>query len=348
MPRSAPNRVADGELDRRDDGLAGLDLGQIEQIVDQLGQVLGRLADEPDLLLLLRRQLAVACAPAAAATAPGSNSAACGTRGSCSTGSAISARRRAADGRRARRARRRARRRRDWCPAAPGSARCELLLARRSARRAEAASPGSAGGSPRSDRPVRRAASAPPIAAGAGGDQRRARAAGSCPSRPSCPRPARSRSSNASIRRRAPIRPMPMPVADVGTRRGWPADRRCPARCRARRSRSVCAALRRQPEFDAAAAGIFERVARDLRDRGGDARLILRVEAEQLRDLPRPLAGQRRCRSRARSRRQQAHVHAPTCSTAASRPPRHRRARAGNRGTARRRSALGCCAARPG
>ena len=46
-------QVGDAELGRRDHDLAGLDLGEVEQVVDQLGQVLRRLADELDLLLLL-------------------------------------------------------------------------------------------------------------------------------------------------------------------------------------------------------------------------------------------------------------------------------------------------------
>ena len=46
MPRSAPNRSGDLERRRADDDLAGLDLGEVEQVVDQLRQVLGRLADE--------------------------------------------------------------------------------------------------------------------------------------------------------------------------------------------------------------------------------------------------------------------------------------------------------------
>ena len=47
-------QVLDLELDGAHDDLARLDLGQVEEVVHELGQVLGRLADEPDLLLLLR------------------------------------------------------------------------------------------------------------------------------------------------------------------------------------------------------------------------------------------------------------------------------------------------------
>ena len=43
--------------------------------------------------------------------------------------------------------------------------------------------------------------------------------------------------------------------------------------------------------FDAAAAGVVEGVARNFGDSGGDARLILSVEAEQARDLAGALAG---------------------------------------------------------
>ena len=78
------------------------------------------LLDEADLLLLLGGQLAVDALEQQPRRAPGSSSAACGTRGSCSRGSATSSRRRGAGGRPARRARRRARRRRGWCPRARG------------------------------------------------------------------------------------------------------------------------------------------------------------------------------------------------------------------------------------
>ena len=60
MPRSAPNSDVTVNGGRHDDRLARFHLGKVQQIVDQLGQVLGRLADEADLRLLLRRQLAVA------------------------------------------------------------------------------------------------------------------------------------------------------------------------------------------------------------------------------------------------------------------------------------------------
>ena len=45
-----------------------------------------------------------------------------------------------------------------------------------------------------------------------------------------------------------------------------------------------------QPEFDLTAAGIFERIAHDLRHRGCDPRLVLPVEADEFRQPPRPLA----------------------------------------------------------
>ena len=67
MPRSAPNRSRDVELGGPDDDLARLDLGEVEQVVHQLGQVLGRLADEADLRLLLGGQVAVACGRAGGA-----------------------------------------------------------------------------------------------------------------------------------------------------------------------------------------------------------------------------------------------------------------------------------------
>ena len=120
MPRSAPNRCADVELDRPHVDLAGLDLGEVEQVVDQLRQRVGRLADERRPGAPARRSGRRRCARAAAATAPGSSSAACGTRGSCWRGSASSSRRRGAGGRPSRRARHRARPRRGWCPRARG------------------------------------------------------------------------------------------------------------------------------------------------------------------------------------------------------------------------------------
>ena len=43
-------------------------------------------------------------------------------------------------------------------------------------------------------------------------------------------------------------------------------------------------------ELDAAATGVGEGIASDLGDRGGNPCLVLAVEAEQPRDLPRPLA----------------------------------------------------------
>ena len=46
-------------LDRGHDDLAGFNFGEIEQVVDELGQIFRRLADEVNLFLLLGRQLAV-------------------------------------------------------------------------------------------------------------------------------------------------------------------------------------------------------------------------------------------------------------------------------------------------
>ena len=60
-------------LDRGHDDLAGLDLGEVEEVVDELGQALGGLADELDLALLLRRQFAVGASEQQAGQAPGSS-----------------------------------------------------------------------------------------------------------------------------------------------------------------------------------------------------------------------------------------------------------------------------------
>ena len=60
MPRSALNRSPTSNSTGSHLDLAGFDLGEIEQIVDQLGQVLGCLAHEPHLRFLLCRQRTVA------------------------------------------------------------------------------------------------------------------------------------------------------------------------------------------------------------------------------------------------------------------------------------------------
>ena len=60
VPRRASNRSATSNVSGRIDGLAGLDLRQVQQVVDQRREALGRLADEADFLLLLGRQLAAA------------------------------------------------------------------------------------------------------------------------------------------------------------------------------------------------------------------------------------------------------------------------------------------------
>ena len=94
MPRSAPNSSATSNSVGSTIDLAGLDLGEVEQVVDQLEQALGRRAR----CSATCRSCSVGerrrrCGRAAAATAPGSSSAACGTRGSCSRGTASSSRR---------------------------------------------------------------------------------------------------------------------------------------------------------------------------------------------------------------------------------------------------------------
>ena len=86
-PQHAAQRAeqaADLERRRPDLDLAGFDLGEIEQVVDQIRQLLRRLADVEQLVLLARGGR-----PAvrrAGSSAPGSSSPASGTRGSCSRG----------------------------------------------------------------------------------------------------------------------------------------------------------------------------------------------------------------------------------------------------------------------
>jgi hypothetical protein len=58
-PSQRAEEVLDLERDRTHDRLARLDLGQVQEVVHELRQVLGRLAHEPDLLLLLGREVAV-------------------------------------------------------------------------------------------------------------------------------------------------------------------------------------------------------------------------------------------------------------------------------------------------
>ena len=69
-PQHAAQRaeqVADVELDRADDDLARLDLGEVEQVVHQLAERVGRLADEGHLPLLLGGEVAVGALRAAGA-----------------------------------------------------------------------------------------------------------------------------------------------------------------------------------------------------------------------------------------------------------------------------------------
>ena len=80
--------VPEIELRRPHDRLARLHRREVEQVVHQLGQVVGGLADIAHLPALLRGERAVAVARAGAPTAPAPSSAACGTRGSCWTESA--------------------------------------------------------------------------------------------------------------------------------------------------------------------------------------------------------------------------------------------------------------------
>ena len=49
MPRSAPNSFSTSKSAGPHDGLAGFDLGEVEQVVDQLGQLFGGLADVAEL-----------------------------------------------------------------------------------------------------------------------------------------------------------------------------------------------------------------------------------------------------------------------------------------------------------
>ena len=62
MPRNAPNRLSAVNSTGDDRRLAGLDAGQIEQVVDQLAEVFGRFADELHLRLLLLVSTPSVCA----------------------------------------------------------------------------------------------------------------------------------------------------------------------------------------------------------------------------------------------------------------------------------------------
>ena len=106
---------------------------------------------------------------------------------------------------------------------------------------------------------------------------------------------------------------MPIPVADLCE----------PARTAGRsampgpRSRTTTTKLcgggsPRQAELDVAAARVFIGVAGDLRDRGGDARLVLRVEADQFGQPARPAADQHDVRLGGDRDPQQAGVHGAT------------------------------------
>ncbi len=81
--------------------------------------------------------------------------------------------------------------------------------------------------------------------------------------------------------------------------------------------------LAAKAELDPAPAGIFERVARDLRDRSGDPRLILRFEADQLGEPAGALAHQHDVGLGRERQDQQAGVHeARIAATVASSRPR--------------------------
>ena len=73
MPRSAPNRCPTSNSIGRIDDLPGLDLGEVEQVVHQLAERVGGLADEGDLALLLGGEVAVGAVEQQCAPAPGSS-----------------------------------------------------------------------------------------------------------------------------------------------------------------------------------------------------------------------------------------------------------------------------------
>ena len=106
-------------------------------------------------------------------------------------------------------------------------------------------------------------------------------------------RPATVSISNRSISRRAPT----MPEAHAGRRailalEDAPSVRDARAPSVTRISEDAGAASLLTQELDLPAARVLEGVAGDLRDGGGDAGLVLGVEAEQAGDLPGALAGQ--------------------------------------------------------
>src|ERR1700688_2447481 len=70
-----------------------------------------------------------------------------------------------------------------------------------------------------------------------------------------------------------------------------------------------------EAKFDLSAAGVFERIAREFRNRRGDPRLVLRIEADQLRQSSRPLADQDDVRFRGDRDQQEAWVHTELYTT---------------------------------
>jgi hypothetical protein len=65
-----------------------------------------------------------------------------------------------------------------------------------------------------------------------------------------------------------------------------------------------------EPELDLAAAGIFEGIAGDFRNRGGNPRLILPLESDQFGQTPGPLADQDDVRFCADRNQEEALFHA--------------------------------------
>ena len=92
MPRSAENRSTISNHAGEIVDPAGLDLGQVQQVVDHLGELGGRGLDEARPAFLLLGQRPVDAVEQHAARCCGSSRSACGTRGSCRRGSGSSAR----------------------------------------------------------------------------------------------------------------------------------------------------------------------------------------------------------------------------------------------------------------
>ena len=190
MPRRAPNRVATSNSRGRMTTLPASTLARSSRSLTSSDQVLGRLADEGDLLLLLARQFAVDPVQEDARQRQDRVQRRAELVAHVGQEVRLHLGRRGGGSRPSRPARRTGRRRRGWCPPARWLSCVSSLLARGAAPPAFAAVPGSAA-APRRTGPAApaRASSSAILRQVAPASAARLRAAGSCRAGRWCPPP---------------------------------------------------------------------------------------------------------------------------------------------------------------